>query len=176
MNKKVKSAGNLRKNVLSVGIAILFVLFVGYAIQTIMPGPDWDDFCGEFDRVPLNNQEECEANGGKWQDNVVKPVREGSVEGWCDQDFSCREEYDLVSEEYNLSVFFISLVIGLLTFVVAIFLLAEAVSVGFMGGGVLLILYGTIRYWGSLSDIWRTVMLGFALVILVYIGYKKLKD
>jgi hypothetical protein len=44
-----------------------------------------------------------------------------------------------------------------------------------MGGAVLLIIYGTIRYWGSLSDVWRTIMLGLALVILVWIGYKKLK-
>ena len=46
---------------------------------------------------------------------------------------------------------------------------------GFMGGGVLLVVYGTLRYWGALSDVWRTIMLGVSLAVLVWVAYKKLK-
>jgi hypothetical protein len=114
--------------------------------------------------------------GGKWEENVAYlGDSENSVEGWCDRDFFCREDYDKAMENYNRIIFFFSLVIGLLTFVVSVSFLADAVSAGFMGGGVLLIVYGTMRYWGSLSDILRTIMLGFALGVLVWIGYKKLK-
>jgi hypothetical protein len=170
-----------RHIILSFGIAILFVLFVGYAIQTIYPSPEYDDFCEEVKpAVIIENEEQCDANDGKWRGydegvRAPKVVGEGSVTGWCDRDFYCQEDYDVADENYSRNLFFISLVLGLIVFILAIYLMVESVSVGFMGGAVLLIVYGTIRHWGSLSDTWRTIMLGFALVCLVYLGYKKLR-
>jgi len=174
----VKHSG--RKNILSIGIALLFVLFIGYAMETFYDSPEYSDFCEEFKTAQfIETEEQCNDVGGEWSEIDRGPTRGEIVEpkqtGFCDRDFKCREDYDDSREEYNRIVFFISLAIGLITFVVAISLLADAVAIGFMGGGVLLIVYGTLRYWGSLSDIWRTIMLGFALGVLVWIGYKKLK-
>jgi|SRR3989344_4694545 len=169
---------NWRKNVLAIGIAILFVLFVSYAIETFYPTPKYNDYCLESRGYPnVNNTIECEVEGGKWTDNAQVSVPKLANEpiGWCDLDYYCRQEYDTATEIYNRNIFFISLVIGIITFVAAVSLFVESVSAGFMGGGVMLIIYGTIRYWGSLTNVLRTVMLGFALAVLVWVGYKKLK-
>lgn len=158
--------------ILAIGIAILFVMFVAYAIESFYPSPSYDDFCGEF--RSYDNPRDCEESGGRWNENGVKPV-EGNVTGFCEVDFYCRQDYGDAEEIYSRDVFFISIVVGLIVIVVSVLLKKENVSSGFMAGGFLLVIYGTIRYWGSLSDVWRTLMLGFALAVLVWIGYKKLK-
>ena len=90
-------------------------------------------------------------------------------------DFTCRQEYDSAREIYERNVFFANLLLGILAVIASLFLMVEAVSTGFMGGGSIMLVYGTIRYWGNLSDILRTFFLGIALFILIYLGYKKLK-
>lgn len=181
MAKKKVVKKNQRHIILSIGIAIIFVLFSGYAIQAIYPSPKYDDFCEGVYNVNIaiiNTSEQCEVNGGKWisyEGGIPKVEGEGQPVGWCDLTHYCNQDYQSAEEKYSRNLFFISLIIGLIVFVAAIYLNVESVSVGFMGGAVLLIIYGTIRNWGNLSDIWRTTMLGFALTCLVYIGYKKLR-
>ncbi|MCH7850612.1 MAG: hypothetical protein IH845_03145 [Nanoarchaeota archaeon] len=172
--------GHLKRRVLTIGIAIVFVMFIGYAISTFYSELEYKDYCGEFKTLQIiETEEQCLAVGGQWNGNFATPrgevIGEPKISGYCDRDFTCRGEYDDERSVYNRNVFFVSLVIGLATVVGAIFLTVESVSAGLMGGGILLILYGTTRYWGDLSDIWRTLMLGFALFVLVYVGYKKLK-
>jgi hypothetical protein len=159
----------------SIAIAFISVFFFAYAVQAIYPAPEYEDFCDRENYVDFNNSIDCETNGGKWTDyhNKETPVRS---EGWCDIDFECREEYDSVRDVYERNVFFANLIIGILVFVVAFFLGLEAVSSGLMSGAVMLIVYGSIRYWGELSDIWRTLMLGTVLAILIWLGYKKLRN
>ena len=52
---------------------------------------------------------------------------------------------------------------------------AEAVSLGLSLGGVLSFVIGTIGYWSDLSDVLRVVVLGIALVALIYLGIKKVR-
>jgi len=44
-----------------------------------------------------------------------------------------------------------------------------------VGGGILIILYGTLRYWRYAEDVLKFVLLGIALGILIWIAYKKLE-
>ena len=180
--QKKGSEGGWRRNVLAIGIAIIFVMFIGYAINTFYPEPEYNDYCGEFTTQEfIETQNRCIEAGGEWYPNtgarVPKIVNDSEVviTGYCSISHPCEGEYRDKQGNYNRNIFFISLIIGLITIVGAIFLAVESVSAGLMGGGILLILYGTLRYWGDLSDVWRTIMLGFALGVLIYIGYKKLK-
>ena len=162
--------------ILAIAIALLSVFFFAYAVQAIYPGPKYDDFCDEdLYRVSADSQVDCEAVGGRWTD-YEKDSLNMEISGWCDKDFACRNEYNDVREAYERTVFFANLIIGVIVLVGAFFLALEAVSAGLMGGAVMLIFYGTIRYWGNLSDIWRTVVLGLSLVVLITLAYKKLKD
>ena len=164
--------------IFSVAVAFLSVFFFAYAVQAVYPAPQYEDFCGErvVEPIIIDNAVDCEDSGGKWT-GYGREVKGGFDEGgWCDREFECREDYDEARKPYERNVFFANLIIGLIVLVVAFFLGLEAVSSGLMGGAVMLIVYGSIRYWGELSDVWRTLMLGVALAVLIWLGYKKLSD
>lgn len=161
--------------ILGIAIALISVFFFAYAVQAVYPAPQWDDFCGDYDnKYNLKNESACVEAGGRWVDHE-KDSLNMEISGWCDTDYYCREEYEVVREPYERNVFFANLAIGIIVLVGAFFLGLEAVSAGLMGGAVMLIVYATIRYWGNLSDIWRTVVLGFSLAILIILAYKKLR-
>ncbi len=175
--KEIKKKGNAKKIILSIAIAIIFVLFIAYAIETIYPSPKYEKYCPVIEKTILN-QSDCDLYNGTWNvypNYVPDKTAPVGVQGYCDTYVKCQKPYESASEKYNRNIFFISLVIGLITIILSFIFVVEAVSSGFMAGGVLLIIYGTIRYWGSLSDILRTIMLGFALAVLIWIGYKKLR-
>jgi len=178
MPKEVKPVkkSKAKKIILAIAIAILFVMFIAYAIETIYPSPDYNNYC----RVEKQyyNQTDCEQANFTWMSypeyamNKPEPV---GFAGYCDTNSRCQKNYENINQIYNRNIFFISLIIGIITIIISVLLSLESVSSGFMAGGVLLIIYGTIRYWGSLSNWLRTIMLAFALFVLVWIGYKKLK-
>ena len=55
------------------------------------------------------------------------------------------------------------------------FVRKDLVANGILGGAVLIILYGTIRYWQHANDILKFILLGFALGILIWLGYNKIE-
>lgn len=173
----------IKKNLLSAAIAIILVLFIAYGINTFYKSPKYEDFCSEdIVKKQAYSDDECLALGGKWEQSTTRPLeaglepKEATTEGWCDVQYTCGKEYGDAREIYNRDVFFISLVAGLIALIIGgIILKLESVSIGIMGGGVLTIIYGTIRYWGDMSDVYRFIILGAVLGVLIWIGYKKLK-
>ena len=161
--------------IFSVAVAFVSVFFFAYAVQAFYPAPTFEDFCGEREPVKaVSNEAECVSKGGEWI-CVERDSLNMDIPGWCDQYSQCQKYYEEARKPYERNVFFANLGIGIILFVVAFFLGIEAVSSGLMGGAVMLIVYGSMRYWGELSDVWRTLMLGFALVVLIWLGYKKLE-
>lgn len=106
---------------------------------------------------------------------ITKEQNEAAT-GWCDVNKKCQEEYEAARDPHNRISFIILAIIGVLIVLVAtVFLKENVVSYGTLGGGILTILYGTIRFWGAIPDIWRFVILGVVLVVLIGISWKKLK-
>lgn len=98
------------------------------------------------------------------------------IKGWCDPQYSCNKSFEAVNEIHGRFAFIILALIGILVVVLSTVLLKEdSVSYGLLGGGILTILYGTMRYWGSIPDTARFLILGFVLAVLIWIGYKKLR-
>jgi len=165
--------------IFSIAIAFVSVFFFAYAVQAFYPAPLYEDFCGDFRDKIIQTESTCVDAGGKWtvySGGDMPMESQVKSEGWCEVDYVCRGEYEETRKPYERNVFFANLGIGIVLFVVAFFLGLEAVSSGLMGGAVMLIVYGSIRYWGELSDVWRTLMLGVALSVLIWLGYKKLRD
>ncbi|NPE26729.1 hypothetical protein HNV12_01860 [Methanococcoides sp. SA1] len=173
---KKKGVSRARLVIFSVAVAFISVFFFAYAVQAVYPAPDYEDFCPrEIHQKQVLDEEACVAEGGRWTD-YEKDALNMDIRGWCEVDYTCQMEYEEVREPYERNVFFANLGIGVLLLIGAFFLGVEAISTGLMGGAVMLIFYGTVRYWGELSDVWRTLMLGVALAVLIYLGYKKLAD
>ena len=171
----------IKNTILGIAIALVLVLFIGYGINTFYEEPEYDDYCDEsLYKVRIDNEEECIKIGGQWTLTPIRPVLEEKnetiIEGYCEQDYTCRKEYESVREIYNRNVFVIAIVLGLIALLVGgIKLKLASVSSGIMGGGVLTIVYGTLRYWGNLADVGRFIILGLVLAILIWIGYKKFR-
>ena len=167
----------LKKTILTIGIAIIFILFIAYAIEAFYPTPKYEDYCPQPERQ-ITNQTACEQADGIWSNYPeAKPIDQTQPQptGYCDTYTKCSKTYQEILQPYNRNVFFISVILGLITVIIAAILKLESVSAGLLGGGVILIIYGTIRYWGEMSDVLRTVMLGIVLAILIWLGYKKIE-
>jgi len=71
-------------------------------------------------------------------------------------------------------VFIVATGIGIIILIVGFALKMASVSSGLMGGGILAIIYGTIRYWSDLPDFGRFIILGITLIILIWLGYRRI--
>lgn len=189
---------------LAIAIALVFVFFVGFGIATFYEAPRYEDFCEEREKfVDAITKQKCDEINGKWNPReFARPLEEidnnqllctkisekGDAvtldcqtqeqlynQGYCDWDFYCREEFEEEEEKYNRIVFIVATIIGLIALISGIALKVPSVSSGLMGGGILTILYGTMRYWFGLPDFARFMLLGITLGILIWVGYKKLK-
>lgn len=165
-SRKVKTV------ILSIVIAIVLAGFVIYLVESIYPSPDYNDFCGEV-KVPrvipdVRNgsigQVECEEEGGKW------------INGYCDYYYKCNEDYEQARDKHRLVMFVVGAIVGLIAISVGIVLALPSVSSGLMLGGSFLIFFGTAQYWSELNNWIRTLILGVVLVILIWLGYKKLES
>ncbi len=200
MVKNNDSGFKVKNIILAIAIAIVFAFFVGYFIQLVYPSPDYSDFCkNNLNILDSQSEAQCIANNGTWQTTPFgKTINQGydcyetsrdagngtlylncnlkdfSSEGYCDYYSDCSNLYNNANEKYSQNYFLISLIIGIIVFVVAVLLQLVSVSAGLMIGSVITMFVGTVRYWAYSSDVIRVLTLGVVLAILVWLGYKKL--
>ena len=175
------------KWLLVIGITIVLNLFFNYAIKVAYNEPKYDSFCPQKQvTVEPQNQNACLAEGGAWTEynkpinvntSVTKPEIISQQTGYCDLTFTCRQGYENASSVYNRNVFIVLVILGVLSLVVAFFVSnISAVSLGLSFGGVLSLIIASMRYWSDMNDYLRLITLGLALVILVVLGIKKIRD
>jgi len=170
---KTGTMSRIKAVILSLVIAIVLTSFVIYLIESIRPGPEYDDYCGSV-RGPvapkLNGQgvavpeteNECSINGGTWRN------------GYCDYYYVCQQEFDSAQDKHQLIVFLVAVPVGLVAVGLGIMLALPSVSSGLMLGGVFLTIYGTSNYWSNFSNWVKALILGIVLIALIWLGYKKL--
>ncbi|MEA2036072.1 MAG: hypothetical protein U9O94_01080 [Nanoarchaeota archaeon] len=183
----------LKKTILGIAIAILLAFFWGHATITVYEEPELEDFCKDIKRdITVESCDDYEYEPIESRE-YIRPMPVGK-EGYChcyemDKEGTlgcsalnpkydeCSEQYREVEEKHERHSFMILVVLGLISILVGgVFLKREAVGSGIMGGGVLTIIYASMRYWDSIQDYGRLLILGIAIVVLVWVGYKKLKD
>ena len=189
--KKSKSkVSGLKKTILGIAIALVLVFFWGYSVNTFYESPDMDDFCKDIPyRISVDSCEGYDVPSKEDLRPVFLPEgkdcycyeidKVGNKQ--CDvtnpEHIECREKYDEVREDHGRISFIILVILGLASILTGgLALKVESVASGMMGGGVLTLLYAAMRFWGSIQDYGRLFVLGVALVVLIWIGYKKLKD
>ncbi|MEK6887162.1 MAG: hypothetical protein AABW88_05005 [Nanoarchaeota archaeon] len=168
----------IKKWFLAIGIAIIFTLFVNYGISTFFNAPDYNKFCGRNQsEINYSNRGACILSGGQWTNTAEysKPVPVGYQTGYCDIDFTCRKSLDTAQKIYDDRSFIVMVIAGFVGLVLGVVLTVESISSGFLLGGILNLFFATVRYWDRFSDVIRFVLLGVVLLVLVWIGYKKLK-
>lgn len=190
---------SLKRFGLGIAIIIVFNLFINYGISTFYKAPQIDDFCRpEIMRKGMNTKEKCDEVGGLWTENMnyrtaippaltmtegIKGVKTpseaviGEPAGWCDAYFTCQKDFEKVNDVYKRNVFVVWMIAGTIAIVASFFLFAiESMSITFTFAGLISFLVGTIGYWSAMQDYLRFIILGIVLAVLIYVGYKKLKD
>jgi len=168
----------VKQNILSISIAIILALFIGYGIQTFYPTPKYEDFCNEtfMPKAPIATENECLTVGGKWSTYPIMVGDKTQLSGSCDSEFTCRQNFNDTLTPYNRNVFIITVILGILFIILGgAYIKNDSVSFGVMGGAVLTIVYGTMRYWNDMSSIIKWVLLGVSLAVLIWLGYTRMK-
>lgn len=166
---------------LIIGIIIVLNLFFNYTISLVYERPDYEDFCPQTQVVTIpDNQNECVAQGGQWTDNAYyKPMPVGASEprGYCDLQFTCRQEYETKTKTYDRNVFTILVALGALSLLVGNFFKGNnVISSGLALAGVLSFIIASMRYWSSADNLIRVIILAIALGLLLWIAMKKFND
>jgi hypothetical protein len=179
--KKEIPINKFKTFILAIVIAVVLTGFVIYLIQAIHPSPKYEDYCNNVVPIPIEkqpniNQSECELYNGIWIPQNIQCITTPCPQGYCNFYERCNNEYQKSQDNYNLLVFIISIVTGIIAISLGIILTLPSVSSGLMIGGTFLIIYGTLVYWHNLSNFLRAIILGLALIILIWLGYKKLKN
>ena len=169
---------------------VVLNLFFNYGIYTFYKPAEFEKFCpAELNQKQYADKEACEKVGGSWYEGksnvlrmeggptpIVSTVPTESA-GWCDATAKCREGFEVSQAVYNRNVFVVLVILGLVSLGSGFMLIsAKPVANGFLGGGILSLIVGAIRYWSSMDDYLRFVILGIALAVLIWLGYKKISD
>ena len=174
-NMDMKAPHAVIKWILVAGIAIVLNLFLAFAIKVAYDEPKYDDYCsiGPVAVVP-ETKDECVASGGRWTEerfprNPSVPAKAERT-GYCDPDYTCREEFQDARALYERNVFVALTVAGVALIIGSVFLSGlSALSLGLSSGGVLSLIIGTMRYWSDMDDILRLIVLGIALAALIWV-------
>ena len=143
---------------LSLAIAVVFVLFITFGISTFYDKPVYEDYCNtsiEPEKVCINETEPCKQDYSQFDE--------------------CSDKYDRGKDTYMLIVFVIMTLFGLGAIISSFFIPFESISTGAMGGGLLSIFIGAIRAAGNFQDWMIFIILGVVLAALIWLGYKKLR-
>ncbi len=164
-----------------IGIVIVLNLLFNYALSLAYNEPEYSKFCPESQVVNIpDNQQSCVDQGGKWTNdpNYTKPVRADGKPtlGYCDQEYSCRNDYEAARRNYDRNIFVVLVLLGALAVFIGNFFKGnDVVSNGLALGGVLSFVIASMRYWGTANDWIRVAILLIAFMLLVWIAMKKFK-
>lgn len=169
---------DVRKILIIFVVGILYAIFVNSFIDAVYEAPEYDEFC-DVRAVPIMNKD-CEP--------IPVPKCYGQLEYEYDSNNcpisvlcnECNADYREARESYNLVVFIISSIFGLLAIVAALYLplkknVIQWIATGFMLGGLVSIFIGTARYYADMARLLRPFIILIELLIIIYVSYKKIK-
>ena len=166
---------------LIIGIVIVINMFFNYAISLIYSAPQYNNYCKPTQVIEaVTTKDACLNKGGQWNENsYMEPTVAGKtvVNGSCDLQYTCRNEYDSASKVYERNIFVTLMILGIIL-VAGSFALAFnwILSVSASMGGILSIVIASIRYWSEADNWLRVAILFVALVALIYFAVRKFKD
>ncbi len=189
----------IKETILGISIAVIFVFFVVFGIKAFYKEPKYENFCkigvpidyvsgkGGYYAEPYParmkepEQSVC-AKSNLEYDKFRKSCADKNKDVIYEYDdkgcqvakecTSCNVDYNQARNIYFRNVFIISGIVGIIAIIVGAILGIMSVSAGLFGGGVLTIIYGTTNYWSELADWARFIILGIALAVLIFLGYK----
>jgi hypothetical protein len=161
------------------GIVIVLNLFFNYTLSLVYKHPNYENFCPNTAQVvePIETQQACIDVGGQWNGYPTPDVKSKKAPaGYCDAQFSCRNNYEASQKVYDRNVFITLVLLGALSVAAGTYFGVNAViSQALSLGGVLSFIIASMRYWSSANDLIKVIILALALGILAWVAMKKFK-
>ena len=186
----------LTKTVLAIGIAIIFTVFIAYGVYVIFEPPQYyyeaSNCSGEYNCYNKFIFAQCDNNSYNINGTIISKPYDDSCyqriqadqkyQGCQELQGKCEEAFAKNTIRYRTArnSFYVLIVIGLAAIIGGIYFRRfEGIGSGFIGGGVLVILWSLPYTWEYLqyqNKYVKLMALGIVLIILVYLGYKKLEE
>lgn len=148
----------IKKILLILGITLIFTVFFGYAAEVVFEQPKYP----------------CEPPRELYKPYGENQAREVDAYYNSEEYKTCQDNYNQLIEKVNFKSFIALSIIAIIAIFTGLILTSEAISSGILGGGILLLVYSVMRHWGILNKYFRLTILGVALIVLLYYGYKKI--
>ncbi|MFH1917010.1 MAG: hypothetical protein ABIJ21_07145 [Nanoarchaeota archaeon] len=184
---------DIRKIIIIFIIAILFTIFVFSLNTAVNEAPKHEKYCRQYYEskpiLPGTTRENCTAVEPTAAESASCTEREGSINYeydsvGCPTSWSCntcQKEYNDVQDQYRFWQFIIAAAFGLIAIIIGLFVpgeknsLMEAISTGFLLGGLITLFIGTGLSFSSFYKWLRPIIILFELLLVIYIAFKKLK-
>ena len=148
-----------KESAITILIAVLFALFVGFAVDKWYPQPEYPIYpqtkaiTSPYDYVPPTEAQlaEYEAQSKIFEEKM--------------------KEYSKVA-----ALILAAIGIGIILVALKMAPFEAYINLGLMWGGALTMVYAIIRYWSYIDDNYQPVIIGALLAAVIFIGmrYKKL--
>lgn len=149
----------IKKILLILGITLIFTVFFGYAAEVVFEQPKYP----------------CEPPRAPYKDTYNENQAREIDQYYNSEEYKqCQDNYNQLIEKVNFKSFIALSIIAIIAIFTGLILTLEAISSGILGGGILLLVYSVMRHWGILNKYFRLTILGVALIVLIYYGYKKI--
>ncbi len=193
----------LAKLFLSIGIAVVFVVFIAYGLYTVYEPPERNHYYGMPDETGCDDKFECRQmldncrpekaplpEGEFVEERLVAPDTEECKKVYSSPEYKqCQDSLKKCKDAWKETAprtmharnsMWILILIGIATILASMYVVsAEAIASGLLGGGVLTLLWMLIytqEYWVDYTSKYlKLVVLGLVLFILLYVGYKKIE-
>ncbi len=173
---------NFKNFVFGLGIFVVFALVLFQGLETFYPTPEWDDYCS-FRGGPIVSGKSVECSNvpglqskaeACWQikgEFVYEYDFDGcTIDGYCDE---CSIKYNEDKDTHSNRIFIIAILIGILVFVVGLFLLStEPVGSALMASGIYSVFFGVIVNWRNFSNSWKFLLLFVLLIVLIWVALR----
>ena len=161
-----------------IGIVIVLNMFFNYALSLVYKQPDYNTYCPNTAQIiEANTKDSCVTKGGQWNENTAYTPQKVDTNGYCDLQFTCRQDFDSAQRNYDRNVFVTLVILGALCVLLGNYLKGNILlGQAFSMAGVLSFIIASIRYWSSADNLIKVIILAIALGILIWVAIKKFKD
>lgn len=153
------SKGLLAKKIaVGFGIAVIFPMLMHYGARTLHAPPDWKDYArpmypSKYEAMTAEERAQYEAEEQALQEKHRKEER-----------------------EFQKVLFAVTVPAGLIAIIAGAVITVSAIGTGLIFGGIFSLIDGYINFWGELPDILRFISLLGGFAVLLFVGFKKIRN
>ena len=183
---------NIKKYGIIVIIAILFAVLSFSIVDVINENPKYEDYCvtGEyFGRFDLNTNNCPKITEPSSEEIKSCSDAKGTIEynydgNGCAVSYKCEKcnnLYDEAVEQHGFIRFIITSIFGVIAVLIGLYIktkddIIEWIYSGFLVGGILSILFGTVSYFGDMGRFVKPIILLVEIGLIILIALKTIKN